>query len=176
MEIVPIKQEYDFSIGKHTMRAVAEHTDAIRKLSYYFDQKLVATKEISGGDYYTDDDCIREVIEEYKQRSTGAYADIFNNHIDRVYLVTKMLEVNLVNYGIVLNAKVKITKDTYEIDLRTDSGDNQVSGKFKAADFSEVLEKMRLFTNTLEGVSAELAQKISILANDKIEEVIKWQE
>ena len=32
---------------------------------------------------------------------------------------------------------------------------------------------MRLFTNTMEGVSMELAQNISILSNDKIEEVIK---
>lgn len=176
MEIKPIKQEYVFSVMNHTMRAVAEHKNDKRYLSYYFDDKLVATRERAGGEYYTDDDCIREVVDDYRKNNTGVYADLFNRHTDKIFLQEKLLEVELINNGIVLKAKVKIIKDYYEIELATDNGNNQFNGKFKAADFSEVLEKMRLFTYTLEGVSSELAQKISILSNDKIEEVIKWQE
>lgn len=175
MEINPIRQEYVFSVAKHTMRAVAEHIDGKRQLKYYFDQKLVAEKEIEGDDYYTDDDCIREVVEDYRKNNQDVYSDLFNRHMDKISLVTKYLEVELVNYGIVIKAKVKIIKDYYEIELYTEGGDNQFCGKFKAVGFSEVLEKMRLFTNTIEGVSNELAQKINILSNDKIEEVIKWQ-
>ena len=176
MEIVPRRQEYVFSVMKHTMRAVVEHEKDKRNLSYYFDEKLVATKVTEGGEYYTDDDCIREVVDDYRKNNTGVYADLFNRHSDKIFLNEKHLEVDLVNYGIVIKSKVKIVKDYYEIELATDNGDNYFSGKFKAVNFSEVLEKMRLFTNTLEGVSSELAQKISILSNDKIEEVIKWQE
>lgn len=176
MEIIPIRQEYIFSVMKHTMRAVAEHKDDKRYLSYYFDDKHVATKEREGGEYYTDDDCIREVIDEYRKNNKGVYADLFNRHTDKIALECKRLEVNLVNNGIIIKAKVKIVKDYYEIELATDNGNNRFSGKFQAADFSEVLEKMRLFTYTLEGVSSELAQNISVLSNDKIEEVIKWQE
>lgn len=176
MDIVPIRQEYTFSIMAHTMRAVVDHTENKRILSYYFDQKLVATKEVEGGDYYTDDDCITEVVEDYRKNKTDVYSDLFNRHIDKITLTSKTLEVDLVNFGIVINAKVKIVKDFYEIELRTDNGENCFNGKFKAADFSEVLEKMRLFTSTLGEVSSELAQKINILSNDKIEEVIKWQE
>ena len=174
MEIIPVKQEYILSITKHTMRAVVDHIENVRKLSYYFDEKLVATKVVPGGDYYTDDDCISEVVDDYRKNKTDVYADLFNRHIDKISLVAKLLEVKLVNYGIVINAKVKIVKDYYEIELVT--GENQFCGKFKAADFSEVLEKMRLFTNTLEGVSADLAEKINILSNNKIEAAIKWQE
>lgn len=176
MDIIPVRQEYIFSVAKHNMRAVVEHIGDKRYLSYYFDQKQVASKVIAGGDYYTDDDCIREVVDDYKKNKKDVYADLFNRHIDKIALEAKLLEVDLVNYGIVIKSKVKIVKDYYEIELYTDGGDNQFTGKFKATDFSEVLEKMRLFTNTLEGVSAELAQRINILSNDKIEEVIKWQE
>ena len=176
MEIKPIKQEYILSVMKHTMRAIVEHKNDKRFLSYYFDDKLVATRERAGGEYYTDDDCIREVVDDYRKNNTGVYADLFNRHTDKIFLEAKILEVELVNNGIVLKAKVKIIKDFYEIELATDNGNNQFSGKFKAADFPEVLEKMRLFTNTLEGVSIELAQNINILSNDKIEEIIKWQE
>lgn len=175
MEIIPIKQEYVFSIMNHTMRAIAEHREKDRKLKYYFDQKLVSEKVIPGGEYYTDDDCIREVIDDYRKNHTGVYADIFNRHLDKVLLSEKVLEVYLINNGIKLNAKVRVIKDYYEIELGTDNGDNMFKGKFKASDFSEVLEKMRLFTYTLEGVSHELAKNISVLSNDKIEEVIQWK-
>lgn len=67
MEIIPIRQEYIFSITKHTMRAVVEHKDNKRHLSCFFDQKLVATRAIEGGGFYTDDDCISEVVEDYRK-------------------------------------------------------------------------------------------------------------
>lgn len=176
MDIIPVRQEYTFSITTHTMKAVADHKNNERHLSYYFDEKLVATRVVEGGDFYTDDDCITEVVEDYRKNKKDVYADLFNRHIDKIKLTSKTLEVDLVNFGIVIKARVKIVKDFYEIELYTDNGDNSFSGKFKAADFSEVLEKMRLFTNTLESVSSDLAQNINILANDKIEEVIKWKE
>lgn len=175
MEIIPVRQEYIFSIMNHTMRAIAEHRENDRKLKYYFDQKLVAEKIIPGGDYYTDDDCIREVIDDYKKNNTGVYADIFNRHIDKVFLTSKTLDAYIVNNGIKIKAKVISVKDYYEMELSTEDGENEFKGRFKALDFSEVLEKMRLFTYTLEGVSHELAQNISVLTNDKIEEVIQWQ-
>lgn len=176
MEIVPIKQEYTFAILNHTMRAVAEHRNGNRYLNYYFDQKLVAEKILPGGDYYTDDDCIREVVEDYRKNHVGVYADIFNHHTDKIKLTAKLLEAELINNGIKIHAKVKIVKDCYEIDLATESGMNQFGGKFQASDFSEVLEKMRLFTNVMAGVNDNLAQHINLLSNDKVEELIKWQE
>lgn len=176
MEIIPVKQEYTFSVATHTMRAVVEHVNNKRHLSYFFDQKLVATKDVEGGEYYTDDDCITEVVEDYKKNRTDVYADLFNNHADKITLTSKIIEVDLNNYGIIIKAKVKIVKDFYEIELHTDGEENSFQGKFKAADFSEVLEKMRLFTSTLGDVSAELAEKINILSNDRIEKSIRWQE
>lgn len=175
MEIVPIKQEYNFSVMNHTMRAVVEHTKDRRNLSYYFDDKLVAKKEQAGGEYFTDDECICGVIDDYRKNNSGVYVDLFNRHTEKILLTSKTLEVDLINSGIVIKAKVKIVKDFYELELATDNGNNQFSGRFKAVDFPEVLEKMRLFTYMLEGISAELANNISVLSNDKIEEIIKWQ-
>lgn len=176
MDIIPVRQEYTFSVTTHTMRAVADHKDNKRYLSYYFDEKLVATKEIEGGDYYTDDDCIAEVVEDYRNNKKDMYADLLNNHVDMITLISKSLDVELINYGITIIASVKIVKDYYEIELHTDNEENCFSGRFKAGDFSEVLEKMRLFTSTLGDVSAELAQRINILSNDKIEEAVRWRE
>lgn len=176
MDIIPVRQEYFFSVASHTMRAVAEHIDDKRHLHYYFDEKLVETRVIGGGDYYTDDDCITEVVEEYRKSKKDVYADLLNRHIDKIALTSKSVEVKLVNYGIVINSKVKVIKDFYEIELYTDNQENHFSGKFKANNFSEVLEKMRLFISTLGDLSIELAQRINILSNDRIEEVIKWKE
>lgn len=174
MEIVPVKQEYIFSVANHTMRSTVEHIENARKLSYFFDDKLVVEKAVPGGAYYTDDECISEVVNEYRKNKKDVYSDLLTRHIDKVALVKKILDVKLVNYGIIIWAKVTIIKNYYEIELM--AGENKFSGKFNAVNFSEVLEKMRLFTNTLEGVSDELAQKIDVLSNDKIEALIKWQE
>lgn len=176
MDIIPVKQEYLFSVASHTMRAVAEHIDNQRRLNYYFDEKLVQSKLIASGDYYTDDDCITEVVEEYRKSKKDVYSDLLNRHMDKITLISKALDVKLVNYGIVINASVKIIKDYYEVELRTDNEENCFNGKFKATDFSEVLEKMRLFTSTLSEVSAELADKINILSNDRIEKTVRWKE
>lgn len=175
MDIIPIRQEYTFSVTTHTMRAVVEHIDQKRHLKYFFDDKLVASKVVEGGEYYTDDDCIAEVVEDYKKNKNDVYADLFNRHVDKIAMTSKVLEVDLVNYSIVIKAKVKIVKDYYEIELYTENEENRFSGRFKSANFSEVLEKMRLFTSTLGEVSMELAQKINILSNDRIAETIKWQ-
>ena len=175
MEILPVKQEYIFSVISHKMRAVVEHISDERHLNYFFDDKLVATKIVPGGEYYTDDDCIKEVVDDYKKNKQDVYADLFNNHIDKIRLSEKRLELNLISYGITLNTKVKIVKNYYEIEISTLNGDDQFSGKFKADNFSEVLEKMRLFTNVLEGLSAELAQQINLLSNDKIAARIDWE-
>lgn len=176
MDIIPVKQEYIFTIAGHTMRAVVDHLSDKRYMSYYFDKKMVASKVLEGGEYYTDDECIYEVVEDYRKNNKNVYSDIFNHHMDKISLSKKIVEVDIVNYGIVLKSKVEIVKNYYEIELYTDGGENTFHGKFKAEGFSEVLEKMRLFTITMEGVSTELTDKINLLSNDKIEKSIKWEE
>lgn len=176
MEIIPIRQEYKFSILKHNMYAVAEHVDGERHLSYYFDEKLVSKKVIPGGEFYTDDECLRDAVDDYRKNNVGIYADIFNSHTDKVFLQTKTVVVDLENFGIIIRAKIIINKDIYEIELSTNDGDNLINAKIKANGFSEVLEKVRLFTNTLYSANEQLSQNISLLSNDKVEELIKWIE
>lgn len=176
MEVVPIKQEYDLTVMNHSMKAVAHHFQDKRVISYYFDDKLIQKLEMPAGDLFLDDNYIREIVENYSKDNVGVYADIFKNHADKVSLISKKIEVDVVNYGIVAHAKIKIEKDKYYFKLVTDNQENEVSGSFKASNFSEVLEKMRIVVSMMAGVCAKMTEDIDELSNDKVEEVIKWQE
>lgn len=174
MEVRPIKQEYILAVANHSMRAVVLHKNNERQLSYYFDDKLITEKSMSGGQCYTDSDCIREVVDEYKKNNKGIFADLLNYHIDKVRLVSKLVELELINFGIPIKAVTKIIKDYYEVEIALKDGTDIFRGRIKADNFPEVLEKFRMFINTLEGVNAELTQNITLLSNDKIEEAIDW--
>ena len=175
MEIIPVKQEYDFTVMQHTMRAVAEHKIDSREISYYFDQKLVAKKILPRGSFLTDDDYIADIVAEYMKNNTGVYADIFRYHSDKVLLVSKSMELQLENNGIIINVQVLVRKEDYSLKLITQSGDDSFAGTFKATSFSEVLEKIRIFIGFLEGVSDDLTENIDKLSSDKVEEWIKWK-
>lgn len=175
MEIKPVKQEYILSVANHKMRAVVLHEENARKLSYYFDDKLVEQKVMPGGDYYTDDECISEVVDEYKRNTKGVYADLLNRHIDKVHLVAKLIEVKLINFGIAATVKAKIVKNFYEVEITPEGGEDVISAKIKANNFSEAFEKTRILISTLEGLSAEASQNITLLSSDKIKESINWE-
>jgi hypothetical protein len=91
-----------------------------------------------------------------------------------VFLERKNVEVLVENYEVVINAKIRQEKNHYQVILSANNGEDTVSGDFKASNFSDVLEKLRIFINTLEGVSAELSQNIDELSNDKVLERIQW--
>jgi hypothetical protein len=156
------------------MKAVAEHGAEEREIFYYFDDKLVSKKTIPAGEYLTDDDFIREILEEYCKHHGGVYADIFNNHSDMVFLETKIVEVEVENYEVVINAKIKREKNHYQVVMSANNGEDTITGDFKASNFSDVLEKLRIFINTLEGVSTELSRNIDELSDDKVLERIQW--
>jgi hypothetical protein len=85
------------------------------------------------------------------------------------------MEVLIENYGVNISVTIAETANQYDITMSTEDGCNTISGKFKASNFSEVLEKLRIFINTLEGVSDVLSQNINEFSNDKVMEKIKWQ-
>ena len=173
--IIPQKVEYDLVVLNHTMRAVAEHLELARKITFYFDDKVVSEKAVPPGDYLSDDDLISELVENYCKSQNGVYADIFRRHSDKVHLVSKKLEFLIENYGIKMAATVIIEKNIYRIHVDGNNGDDTFSCIFRAVNFSEVLEKVRVFTNTIEGISDSLSMHISELATDKVEQWIKWE-
>lgn len=174
MEIKPVKQEYILAVASHTLRAVVMHKDDERHLSYFFDDRLVTKKVMPGGKFYTDDECISEVVDEYKKNNKGVFADLFNYHVDKVHLVSKIVELELINFGMPIKAITKIVKDYYEIEIALKDGTDMFRGRIKADNFPEVLEKFRMFINTLDGLNDELTQNITLLSNDRIETVIDW--
>jgi hypothetical protein len=92
-----------------------------------------------------------------------------------VLLETKTVEVQVENYEVVIGVKIKREKDHYQVLMSANNGEDIITGDFKASTFSDVLEKLRIFINTLEGVSAELSQNIDELSNDKVLERFEWE-
>jgi len=172
--ITPIRIEYFLKIMNHTMRAAAEHLELARRITFYFDDKVVSEKAVPPGDFLTDDDCISELVEKYCKNEKGVYADLFFRHSDKVHLVSKTLEFMIENYGIKMNAHVVVEKGKYSIEVNGVDGGDSFSGTFRADNFSEVLEKTRIFTSTLAGISDNFSNHINELANDKVEEWIRW--
>ena len=79
------------------------------------------------------------------------------------------------NYGMKMLAHVTVEKEKYQFVVNGNNGDDIFSGTFKAENFSEVLEKVRIFTSTLAGISENFSDNINELSNDKVEEWIKWE-
>jgi len=173
--ITPIKIEYILQIKEHVLKASAEHLENARKITFYFDDKVVSQKSIAPGDFLTDDDCISELVENYCKNQTGVYADLFRRHSDKVHLVAKTLDFVIENYGIIMNAHVTVEKGRYLIEVKGNNGEDVFAGTFRSENFSEVLEKVRIFTSTLTGISESFSAHINELSNDKVEEWIKWE-
>lgn len=175
MNIIPKKITYYFKVKQHTMRAVAEHAESEREISYFFDEKLVSKKTIPSGTILKDDDFIRDILEEYCNHNNGLYADLFNNHSDMVRLEMKITEVVIESFEIVINVTIREEKNRYQVILSANDGEDRVVGDIKATNFSDVLEKLRIFINTLTSMSTELSQNLDELNDDKVMERIRWQ-
>lgn len=174
--ITPILVEYNFSILHHTMKASAQHLELARRITFFFDNKIVSERAIPPGDFMTDDECISELVENYCKNKTGVYADLFKHHSDKVHLTSKTLDFVIENCGIRMQAHVVVTKGHYAIDVIGSDGEDKFSCEFKAENFSEVLEKVRIFTSTLVGISESFSSHINELSSDKVKEWIKWDE
>lgn len=172
--IIPVRVEYNFTILNHKMKASAEHLELARKITFYFDGKIVSEKAVPPGDFLTDDDCISELVEAYCKNTVGVYADIFKRHSDKVHLTSKTLDFELEYYGIKMLAHVLVEKEKYTFNVVGNDGADSFSGTFKSANFSEMLEKVRIFTSTLVGISETFSDNIDELSNDKVEQWIKW--
>jgi len=173
--ILPIRIEYNLQINAHKLKASAEHLSEGRRITFYFDDKTVSTKMVPDGDFLTDDDCISELVENYCKNKTGVYADLFRRHSDKVHMVSKTLDFVIENYGIRMQAHVTVEKGKYIVEVSGNNGDDVFNGTFKSENFSEVLEKVRIFTGTLTEISDRFSQHINELSNDKVEEWIKWE-
>lgn len=175
MDIKPLKLEYDFSIMKHTMRAETDHTAGMREVSFFFDDKLVSKINIEDGDILTDDDCMLDIVHNYCRNNVGVYADILNRHSDKVFIVEKKIDVVIDNSGIEIGVKIVANKERYRFEMSTNNGKDILGGEFEAQSFSDILEKMRFFIYTLDGVSGFLTNNINELSNNEVEKWIKWQ-
>ena len=173
--ITPKKIEYNLQIKDHTMRATVIHNTDSRKISFFFDEKVVSEKTLSQGDFMTDDDCISELVRNYCNSNTGVYADLFKRHSDKVHLAYKTLEFVIENYGIEMHVLVTVEKEKYYVEAKANNGEDVFSGTFRSLNFSEVLEKVRMFTTTLVEISDRFSSHINELSNDKVEEWITWQ-
>lgn len=175
MNIVPEKVEYNFEVMKHTARASLEHVAGVRKVSYFFDEKLIGERVVEDGRIMTDDDCIADILNEYSDNNTGVYADIYKNHKDKIQLVNKMMHMTIDAGAFKVNFSVKCEKESYTFSVTTNNGKDRIVCKMEANDFVEAYEKSRLLLFGLEQLNADISENISKLAKDEIMDVIKWK-
>jgi len=176
MEIIPKSVEYHFVVGDHKMMSIISHLKDGRRVEFFFDGKLISQKIVPPDDYIKDDDCISELVENYCNNTKGVYSDLIKNHCNKIQLSMKSSELSINNNGIVINAIIISRKNTYNVDISTDNGNDSLKCTFEAGSFSEVLEKLRLLMFTLDGVSVELVNNIDELSDDKIQKWINWKE
>lgn len=173
--ITPTTVEYVLEIREHVMRATVEHLELARRFTFSFDDKVVAEKAVGPGEFFTDDDCISEMVQNYCKNNSGVFADLFGKHADQVRLIEKKLDFLIEQYGIKLYAHVCESKGKYNIEVKSSNDEDTFTGVFTASSFSEVLEKVRIFTSTLIGISDSFSSNIDELSNDKVEAWIKWE-
>jgi hypothetical protein len=87
----------------------------------------------------------------------------------------KITEVVIENFEIVINVTIREEKNRYQVILSANDGEDRIVGDIKATNFSDVLEKLRIFINTLTSMSTELSQNLDELNDDKVMERIRWQ-
>lgn len=173
--IKTVNIQYISEIRGHILKVEVEHLELARRFSFYFDEKLVSEKAVAPGEFFTDDDCIKDMVQNYCQNNKGVLADLFANHVDQVRLVEKDLEFIIEQYGIKMKAYVVEEKDQYKINVKAENNIDEFSCTIKASNFSDVLEKVRILTSTLSNIEDNFSDKIDEIANDKVEEWIDWQ-
>jgi len=174
MNMQPLSAAYKFFYANHCLEATVNHQETEREVCFYYDKKLISKIQIPNGDLLSDDDYIMKLVEDHCRNSIDAFADLFKNHTDKILLNSKTVNVVIYNMGIEILANVSVYYDRYDLELSTPNGENKIFGSFKANNFSEVLEKLRLFISTLSGVSTNLSAHIDEICDDKIEGFVQW--
>lgn len=174
MKIMPVKSEYRFEAMNHTMKAVLLHVDNKRRVTYYFDDKVFGEREIEEGDFWTDDDNIRSLAESYFADHTNVMSDLFVKHASKIKLKDKTNTFVIDNNGLMIDAVIVEEKGLFNVKITSANERDVFTGRITADSNSEALEKLRIFVNTLSGISMELTRNIDEFNNDKVKERIDW--
>lgn len=174
VKIIPESLEYNFKVVNHAARATLEHIAGVRKVSYYFDDKLIGEKAIPGGELLTDDDCIVDIVQEYSSANKGVYADLVNNHSEIITLLNKKLRLTVEAGMFTVKFTSLWEKGFFSFSVTSNEGKDTIDCRIEATDFLEAFEKARFLLYGMESMSGEITKHISELASDKVMEFIKW--
>lgn len=174
VKIIPEVLEYDFQITKHTAKAILEHVAGVRKVSFYFDEKLIGDKVIPDGNPLTDDDCIVDIMREFSKTNTGVYADLFRYHSDKITLVCKKIRIKVESGPFRVYFSSTRKKGIVSFSLTTNDGKDKIECQMEANDFMDAFEKSRYLLFGMETMNEKIAKNISELADDKVMEIINW--
>lgn len=175
MKIIPLKVEYHLEILKHEMKSIVTHKNGKREITFYFDEKTVTKSVLDDSMTLSDDECIVKLVDLYCEKNVNLYSDIFNNHTDKVFLISKEIEAIIENFEMTFEAKIRAEKNAYSFQLSINEGKDVLSGHFESSNFSEILEKMRLYLSTLSGIGEQMTENIDNLSKDKVREAIQWK-
>lgn len=175
MNIIPVKTEYFFESMGHTFRAVVEHIDSTRKITYYYNDHSFLERTVDDGGIITDDDNVCNEAIQYFEQHANVMSDLFMNHTEKIGLTKKIITCVLENFGYPLNTVVIEEKNYVTVKIVTGDGEDTFSARLHMENVSEALEKLRMFTGVLESISNTMSDNISELSNDMVMSHIDWK-
>lgn len=177
MDFIPVKLIYIANIQGHDLNVTVQYFKAHKSFDFYFQDKKISSKIIkSEGEalYQKDDVIIDEMIKEYCKNNKGLFTDIFSKHADKVRLKSKEVDAIIREGFIEMNVNFIVKKSLYSITACTNDKSGKFSCQLKADSFSEVLEKLRLFSGVLGSSNAKLGTYIDSFSHDEIKDNFQW--
>lgn len=177
MNLIPVKMKYTADVKGHALCVNVEYFELYRIFDFYFDNKKVSSKTVQNSSdtlYQNDDVKINEMIKEYCENKKDIFTDIFVRHADSVKLISKELQLKILDGFVELIVDVIVKENLYNISTHTKDNTGKFTGEFVANSFSEVLEKLRLFSGVLGDSNKELGKYIDSFSHDNIKEKYEW--
>lgn len=177
MEFIPVKMIYTAIVQGHTLVAQVHYFESYRSFDFFFNDKSVSSKVIQNDEgtiYKKDDEAIDEMIKEYCKNNKDLFTDIFVRHADKVKLKSKEVEVILREGFIEMTVNFLVKKNKYIVTANTKDDENKFICEIAAKNFSEVFEKIRLFSATLGKANEKLVKYIDSFAHDNIKDSYDW--
>lgn len=177
MEFVPVKMIYTAVVQGHSLCARVHYFESYRVFDFYFNENNIASRTVHNDEgvvYQKDDETITDMIRDYCSKNNNLFKDIFVRHSDKVKLVSKEVEVIISEGFVEMTVNVVIRKGKYVVTATTSDDDNKLICEVGADSFSEVFEKLRIFSGVLGVANQKLVSYIDLFSHDDIKESYEW--
>lgn len=176
MDVGIVKTEYTFEYNQNKIIVAVEHDSDSRQVNVFFNGKCVKQSHIQIDSNTSDAECIHLVTQDFIKSTVDKYTDIVKNHSDRIYLISKHTRLCCENWGITALMSAHITKGNYLLRVEISDTGDYIESSIKANNFSEALEKMRLCSSFISGLSSEFTAHFDQMSTDRLLDAFQWKE